>query len=943
MVKNNLLIFNSLFKVLFCLAFCVLSIISKAQEVPPIQYYSPKQYDAQNQNWDISQSSNKYIYVANSKGLLEFNGAEWMLYPSPNETIIRSVEVVEDKIYTGSYREFGYWSKTNVGKLIYTSLSRKIKDAILEDEQFWKILNLDNWLLFQSLNRIYIYNTKTETFKIINTDVALLKMFKVNKTIYYQDASKGLMMLENGVSKLVSDDTLYIKNTIVGIYTFQDKLITITQNKGVFTLENGQPKVWLSNLNTKLSKYSIYSCKQFEDGSFVLGTISNGIIRLSLEGDITHTINQSQGLGNNTVLSVFEDEDNNMWLGLDNGINCINMKSPFMIFQDDKGTLGTVYNAVLFEDNLYLGTNQGLFYKPVYETEFKYIQNTKGQVWHLRIIDNQLFCGHNSGTYLIKNNTATQIASLEGTWEIKPVKNQQNLLIQGNFNGLNVLEKKNNQWVFRNKIDGFDISSRFFVFSKENEILVNHEYKGVYKILLNDDYTKAISVSKIEGLDKGVFSSIEEYNNNIYYANRLGVFKKNKNDASFVKDSVLSNLITEQGFSSGKLIVNKESNTLWIVTQKGVNYITPGKLTTTPDISFVPLPSSLRAGISGFESVFNIASNNYLLGNSKGYITLDLSKMQSKEYQININSINEFSIEGSKNPIDLNSEGEFKNKHNNIEFTYSVAEFDKFLEVEYSFKLEGIYDNWSSWSNKPNVLHENLPYGDYVFKVKARVGNYNIPDHAAYAFSIKKPWYLSNLMVLLYIISGLFLIILTNYFYKRYYRKQKEKLLQKAQRDLELKDLEIKQQLMALKNEKLSQEVESKSRELAISTMSLIKKNEFLNTIKTELNNKVGDNNLKSVIKIIDKNINNKDDWNLFQEAFNNADKDFLKKVKTKHSALTSNDLRLCAYLRLNLSSKEIAPLLNISPRSVEVKRYRLRKKMNLPHEVNLADYILEI
>jgi len=81
----------------------------------------------------------------------------------------------------------------------------------------------------------------------------------------------------------------------------------------------------------------------------------------------------------------------------------------------------------------------------------------------------------------------------------------------------------------------------------------------------------------------------------------------------------------------------------------------------------------------------------------------------------------------------------------------------------------------------------------------------------------------------------------------------------------------------------------------------------------------------------------------MFQEAFNNADKNFIKKIKAIHSELTPNDLRLCAYLRLNLSSKEIAPLLNISPRSVEVKRYRLRKKMKLDHDENLTDYIINI
>ena len=90
-------------------------------------------------------------------------------------------------------------------------------------------------------------------------------------------------------------------------------------------------------------------------------------------------------------------------------------------------------------------------------------------------------------------------------------------------------------------------------------------------------------------------------------------------------------------------------------------------------------------------------------------------------------------------------------------------------------------------------------------------------------------------------------------------------------------------------------------------------------------------------------NVNNKKDWEFLENAFNNADKDFLKKVKSLHPELTPNDLRFFAYLRLNLSSKEIAPLLNISVRSVEIKRYRLRKKINLPHEKSLVEYILEI
>ena len=157
-----------------------------------------------------------------------------------------------------------------------------------------------------------------------------------------------------------------------------------------------------------------------------------------------------------------------------------------------------------------------------------------------------------------------------------------------------------------------------------------------------------------------------------------------------------------------------------------------------------------------------------------------------------------------------------------------------------------------------------------------------------------------------------------------------------GQRDSILSEISI------LKNEK--DILTKKNKELAVSTMNLIKKTELLNIIKGDLKNSADSstNSIKSVISTINKNVKEENTWNIFKEAFDSADNNFLKKVKEIHPSLTPNDLRLCAYLRLNLSSKEIAPLLNISVRSIEIKRYRLRKKMDLPHEQGLVEYILQ-
>jgi len=236
-----------------------------------------------------------------------------------------------------------------------------------------------------------------------------------------------------------------------------------------------------------------------------------------------------------------------------------------------------------------------------------------------------------------------------------------------------------------------------------------------------------------------------------------------------------------------------------------------------------------------------------------------------------------------------------------------------------------------------------LGFGEYTFKVRGQVGNKMSTNEDSFSFTILGPWYYSNWAMLFYILSIMVLAFIIHKLYKSYYKKQQALLIKENSKKLKQKKLKAQKKIIQITNEKLREEVESKNRELAISTMSIIKKNEFLNAIKDQLRESNDNPQVRAVIRTINRNINNADDWKFFEDAFNNADKDFLKKVKNLHPELTSNDLKLCAYLRLNLASKEIAPLLNISVRSVEVKRYRLRKKMQLPHESGLTDYILQL
>ncbi|MGL5112319.1 MAG: triple tyrosine motif-containing protein [Flavobacterium sp.] len=916
-----------------------------SQELPPIIVYSPITYEAGNQNWMIAQDQNQYLYFANNDGLLTFDGSKWDLYPSPNETILRSVKVIGQRIYTGCYMEFGYWTRQNNGQLSYTSLSKSIKSKIKEDEQFWNIHSYDHWVVFQSLHRIFVYDTNKKTFKIIAPKSGILKSFRTSNAICFQTVDNELYEIVSGkASKILHDPSLKNKK-IINVFAIEKGLLIQTQENGFYTLIDGVVNRFVTEIDHQLIVSKVYSSWWLSNGGIAIGTISNGIFIIDGTGKLQQHIHQDNGLSNNTVLSMYEDVDNNLWIGLDNGINCVNLKSPFKTFSDNSGVLGTIYVAKKINGFLYVGTNQGLFYRKINSNDtFTFIEGTKGQVWSLFAWDGNLFCGHDSGTFIIKGSTAVPIFSQSGTWKFSTVPNRNDVLLQGNYFGVSVLQKINNQWVFKNKIEGFNYSAKNFEVTNALEVYIGHEYKGIFRLQLNKELTKTAPFYTYAAPKKGKNASMVKFNGIIYYAYKEGVFKLNPITKQFEKDDFLSAIFKKESYTSGKMIVD-ESNRLWLFTRNYVHYLSLSTLGSQLKDRAFPMPLANKNTMVGYENCTQLSQSVYLFGTVDGYYTLNLSDLKFKKYKvaltnIAVNRLNEADVKYS--PM---GEGAFHYKQNNISFYFTVPEYNKYIKAEYQYLLEGFQENWSSWSSKTVINFKNLPSGDYVFRVRAKFSDHLLASSAIYKFSVLKPWYWTKSAIIIYLMLFLVLGYYIHAAYQKNYAKHEAKLIEENNLLLEIKELENEKKLMRLKNEQLSQDVDSKSRELAVSTMSLNNKNELLSFIKEDLNKSATNtsSSIRTVISTINKNITKDDSWNLFKEAFDNVDKDFLKRVKTLHPTLTPNDLRLCAYLRVNLSSKEIAPLLNISVRSVEIKRYRLRKKMDLLHEQSLVDYILKV
>ena len=913
-----------------------------SQELPPITNYGSGEYKGGNQNWGITQSDKGYLYVANNEGLLEYNGEDWNTYASPNGTILRCVLADNGNIYTGSYMDFGYWTRDVTGALEYHSIGESVYAEMIVDENFWGIEAIGDWILFQSLNRIYIYNTKKETINYINT-TGLVNMFMIEDSIYFQDVNEGVYKITNGISKKFEPLSALKENRIINIFGDDNELLILTETNGFYTLKNNKITKWIIPANEELEGVSVYSGIKLQDGSYAIGTISKGLLILNPSGEIHYSLNQANGLNNNTVLSLFEDKDQNIWVGLDNGIDLINLKSPIKIFNDEKGKIGAVYASKEHEGNLYLGTNQGLFYKDRNEKgDFKFVAKTNGQVWDLFIHDNTLFCAHNLGTFVVKNGEANLVSAIPGTWSIQVIPNSLDLL-QGNYAGISVLEKKAGEWQVKNKINGFDYSGKFLEIYNENTLWINHEYKGVFKLKVDKEYNNITEVALDTTAKKGKSSGLIKFEDTLIYASDNGVFTYDSTLKNFVKDSLFSSIFSKENkYTSGKMVVDLENN-LWLSSEKSLNYFRKGQFSNELMLSTIAIPTALRNSIIGYENASVLNNGTYLLGTTSGYLILDKS---ITEPNINTIYLNAIRVRLNEDEIRLPIQNEvlqLKAEENTINFDYSVPDFSNYLTTEYQYFLEGYNSDWSNWRAVNAITYENLPPGEYTFKARSRTGNVLSSNEILTKFEIASPWYSTNAAIASYILIALLFFMAVNSAYVRYFRSQRRILLEKTDKDIELKELEKQKEIIQLRNKHLSFDIEARNRELAISTMNMINKNETLNAIKDELGQLTDESSIRSVMKIIDTNLNNKEDWKFFEEAFNHADKDFFKKVKEKHPELTSNDLRLCVYLRMNLSSKEIAPLLNISHRSVEIKRYRLRKKISLNRNVNLNDYFIRL
>jgi ligand-binding sensor domain-containing protein/DNA-binding CsgD family transcriptional regulator len=928
-----------------------------------VRKFTRNDYKAGLQNWAIRQDKSGILYIANNEGLLTFDGANWQLFPLPNGTIVRSIAFGADgRLYAGGQDELGYFEPDPLGRLTYYSLLKNIQPAFQQFADIWNIVAYGNDVFFQASTVIFrLHNGQIYSFP---TSSKWEFMGSDGKRLIAQDQRKGIsQFIQNDWQTLVPAGSLPTSLTITALAPFQQAALVTTANHGLFMLSGGNRLTPFTQYATSAPGTQHFtSALALKNGRILLGTYDNGILYLDSLGNVLDDYTAEDGLNSNNIKCLFGEEQDQIWVGLEDGLSALDLNSPVAWLNPASFNNASGYGMAHADGNLYFALANGFYEMPaagldnLKNAQLKLRKIAAGLTWNVSNLQGRLLIGRDNGLFELKGGQLSLVDQGTGYWLCRSVASAQdsNGLAAGNYRGMALFGVVNGRLAKTKDFAAINASARFLEYDAASQtIWMSHPYRGVYKIGQKDS-----SVHKYtdkQGLPSALNNHVFKVKNQIVVATERGLYAYNAQSDAFKLSTGYDKIF--KGISVRYLKDDADGN-LWFVSGKKLGVVDAN----TQSLYF--FPELERKILSGFENIFPLDKHHVFVGGENGFFVIDYARyLQRKTIpqvfvrQVTMRETGDSILLGGYAGGSMSggsAVSKLSHQFKELKIRFSSPFSAQGSHIEYCYRLKGIDDAWSEWSAETERDYTHLAPGKYVFEVKARNNLNEESPVATFAFEVLTPWYKTIWARLCYL---LLIASVINYVMKlreRIIKKRHAQKLEEEKRKLEEKQklieyqhqLEIEKserELMRLRNEKLESE-------LAASAMNLVQKREFLQKIKEEINqlNKSGNKEdgaaeLKKISKelIADDKMNA--EWEQFSLHFDQVHNNFLVTLKNKYPQLNAHDLKLCAYLRMNLSSKEMARMMSISVRGVEINRYRLRKKLQLQPKENIFDFLMNI
>ncbi|MFZ0597854.1 MAG: histidine kinase, partial [Flavobacterium sp.] len=519
-----------------------------------------------------------------------------------------------------------------------------------------------------------------------------------------------------------------LKNTVVhAIEKYQNKTYIFTQKKGIFIVEKNGLTPWKNPLNETLKDATINVAKFIKNNKLAIGTGNRGLFIYDFTTNTYKNIDRNNVLMNNSILSIGSDKENDLWLGLDNGIAHVEVNSPISFFYDNSGLLGSVYSVATTNKGYLIASNHGVF--EFDSGKFHMMPNTQGQAWNITKIGNKYIIGHNDGTFCYENGALSKINNINGGWNLsKSIIN--NTYFQSTYSGILVYDNIS-QLTQNKKIQDLSKPIKYVAQNKKNEIWAADNYRGLYRVLYDDNFkTKKVEnitqQSKIKN-DFGV--KIFEFRNEILFLINNSWYTYNS-----ITNKLQENELFNLNFKNISDVVNIDEDH-FMVLQNGILYHIQanGNKFVWNIIQEKYYKGTL---INDNLRIFK-TENHYLLNLDDGFISLQLKYENKQNSDVKIEAFNSENLVENQSKIKYNTEL----KINVISGIYGASKPNLFYKLDKNSDFIQI-------SNGLIVLN-NLNSGNHSILIYKHDGA-SYEKVSGFDFKVAEPWYFSFWMVLLY-------------------------------------------------------------------------------------------------------------------------------------------------------------------------------------------------
>jgi AraC family chitin signaling transcriptional activator len=865
--------------------------------VPKIATFTPGDYGHIGKVWSIDTDDNNRIFFASDKGLVRFDGLEWRVFKG-STGFTRSLDVVNDStIVTGSDLDFGIWHKDAYGEFSYSSLYPFKEELSNINEEFWYAYKHRDSYVFASFQNLYI--VKNQQVTKVSAPRNFVTSFKIDDELYFVDKDEGLYKLADFSLLKVAPIPGNIAIQTIGGFKSDGGLTLVTQKMGCWSFKNNQWSPSNTSLTSKLVNSQVFSFKDLGNELLAFGTILSGVYITDTTGKILHHIHKLKGLVNNTVLALDFSRHGTLWLGLDYGISKVSLTSGFTYVHDYFGAFGTASSALLRDDLLYLGTNQGLYTIPwndldngLDEFNFKLIPKSEGQVWSIEKIGEDIIVGHDKGLFKSTSSGLQQMDCPYGVWTT--ILHKDHLFV-GTYNGIFIYKNNSISWELDSKMDSIAGSCSQLVFETDNVLWINIPNFGVVRTELDGSF---------QPTRRELFDSSKLIGDNIRLVKDGGILIYTSHHIYTFDDAS----------NSFHIIKNNSSKTL----------------------RFPMLPGNYLGSKLDNKHLF------YPIYNGFAIESLSQEDQSVLPPGIVFKSILAFSKLGSRLFI----------PNSLIPYAYNTIKITAFIpnteDIAYRFSSD-MRKSWSEWDENVDFDLLHLAAGKYQIFIQAKVGEDQILEDVIH-FSIDKPFWYQWYMYPLY----LFIVFVFIYIIRlsRHRSLERQRLILEAEEQSRLEQIkeQHRQELIQLEqerlisiNEDLKNQLKEKTIELATKAKSNEDKTKMIHSLKEVLDSVEKEpTKLKIKWKEIQLLLDNfqGDDDRVFEMQMNELHQEFFQMIKADFPHLSPSDLRMCAYIRIGLSTKEIADLFQVQPSSAYISRSRLRKKLRLEAEEDLYSFL---